>query len=566
MPTAFKRDLRERLLATKQPAPWQRLGRLASAAVPVLLLAGALALFLYAQRQFQPLIPPINENWRQPRSNDFELWGSTAQPLTDAEQIQVLLATIDHRLSADLTGAAGWVHLQDEVTVPLSLRPPGMMRALYPDETMTQVQWFEVDDAGNVLRSSSQFLDSSGQLRQESVFIAGQMVNLTLNQQFSPSGQVTLLLPTDVLQQGLNLAREAARPVKAMLVELDGQWVWRVVIDDVYPEASPLDQLEPGRTATAERVTFLFSWPDLRPLNRQLELLLDDDSWLTAEVTVHQVLAVRERPPDDVISLLERGLERVENGNVPIEPQPIVPEAVAEVPAAAEAMSEEARLGIIVAVEKVEVANGEAAVRLVMQAGPPWPLNPTAFPPEQILVYAAPPGTSNAPEAVGSFGENSGLDPESGAFVGRSRIVYRVSESEEKAFLSVFDIVVDGMFLPEPLVIDIAERSPNDRWRPELAFSVGPETLPVEEIVLLSRTDESVQIELIFGPLSSNHIEMQCLTVWDNSPESMGCRNYQGRLRANLLLDPENPDQTQPYRLKGSVAFTEPWVLEVVTD
>lgn len=314
-PREFKKTLRRQLLHSGTMPERNFLLQLGPAVGTLLLVFGVVGLFWFFSTMFRPAgleIGPPTESGR-PSEVQFARWGSEEEPLTDLEQISDLVDHIHDAQADDLAQEAGWVQLVDRVTVPLELQPAGTMQN--PDETMVHEQWYLLDKTGRVDEAVFQFIDQEGVPHQQSIIANGTALNLTLNQQVTVGENLTLSLPSDVTQQGLVLARQYERTVVAMIVKRSGKWVWELIILDNYAQAAPLDQIRPGRYARGERVMFSFSWPDLRPLSRQVDLQLDDGSMLTAEVTVHDLWERVNDPPPSVIELLRRG-KRIIEGDV----------------------------------------------------------------------------------------------------------------------------------------------------------------------------------------------------------------------------------------------------------
>ncbi|MDJ0753218.1 MAG: hypothetical protein QNJ45_06855 [Ardenticatenaceae bacterium] len=311
-PQEFKKTLRRQLLRSGTTPTRNFLQRLGPAAGTLLLVVGVVGLFWFFNTMFRPagleIGPPAESGW--PSEAHFARWGSEEEPLTDLAQVGDLVDQIHVELTADLSEAAGWVQLVDRITVPQELRSDGL--DLFSDETMIHEQWYLLDEFGRVDEAVMQFIDQAGVPRQQSIIANGTALNLTLNQQTVVGEDLVLSLPIEVTREGLALAQLYERPVAAMLVEQNRTWVWKLTILDNYAETAPLDQLRPGRYAKGERVTFLFSWPGLQPLSRQVDLHLDDGSSLMAEVTEHERLTTNDNPPPAVLDLLRQGKRMLE--------------------------------------------------------------------------------------------------------------------------------------------------------------------------------------------------------------------------------------------------------------
>ncbi|MDJ0753217.1 MAG: hypothetical protein QNJ45_06850 [Ardenticatenaceae bacterium] len=216
--------------------------------------------------------------------------------------------------------------------------------------------------------------------------------------------------------------------------------------------------------------------------------------------------------------------------------------------------------GITILVKVAELNGQDATIALIIQADDRWPLNPASIHPPQFIYV----GAKKMPSS--STIHSRWLDPETGFFSSYNTAVFEGVAVDEANVTAEIELLLHGLVLMEPLVIEFSDRKVGESWQPKKNFTVGHEQLTLAELRLIEQNDSEVEVELRFDSLEDEGIDMWCIDLWHDYHMSVKCQNSIDRIRAILQIDLSQPSQTVPYRIRANLRFHEPWTLTIPVE
>lgn len=224
----------------------------------------------------------------------------------------------------------------------------------------------------------------------------------------------------------------------------------------------------------------------------------------------------------------------------------------------------DAQFGITVTAVTTHFSPTMTLLDTLIQADPLWEMDPTMFPPQQLLPY---PTTTHSlvdnlgRESLPTLRESSlaVVDPKSGGMQQMSHLYWEAVATDAQVVTHTLTVELGILYRQFPINREWGLDKVGDAWMADIPFAIGHAAIKVEQIEWIDTLDDGrAQLRLTVSDDSPKGIRINCLHVVVELQEGGGCAQFE-EIQTYVIAVP----QKEPFvlHMRVGVELLQPFVL-----